>query len=486
MGYAAHESQPGYRPRAPQQTVLYQVVAAHLETFLAECHRGEHALPAHVEGELRRFLDCGIYCRGFSRWRCEVCGAEKVVACSCKGRGFCPSCIGRRMNETAALLVDHVLPPVPVRHYVLTLPLELRYRLAYDSGLCSEALRIFLRAVFGLYRRQAVAMGYAGGRTGAFTVIQRCNSDLRTAPHFHSLLLDGVYVEGDAGPVFIETPAPTEEEIRALVETVAQRVIQLLVQRGVLDETASTPDPLSEQEPVLAVVLQASVQGTSAVGERAGKRIRRVLQDPARGQRTGDLCYASRGFSLHAARRVHADQGNKREELLRYVLRPPLANSRLKWLSDQELLLRLKTPWQDGSTHLLLSPMELLGRLAAMVPPKGFNSVRYHGCLAPRSQLRAAVIPVPAAVAVDPSRPPESESCPAARPRRIPWADLLRRVFRADVERCACGGRLRLVAYVTDPVEAARYLKHVGLPASAPAIAPARAPPRAEFDLEAC
>jgi hypothetical protein len=89
---------------------------------------------------------------------------------------------------------------------------------------------------------------------------------------------------------------------------------------------------------VLAVVLQASVQGTSAVGERAGKRIRRVLQDPAPGQRTGDLCYASRGFSLHAARRVRPDQGNKREELLRYVLRPPLAS--LKFLRQKDRNLR--------------------------------------------------------------------------------------------------------------------------------------------------
>ena len=120
MGCPAHSLGPTYCRHEPEQTALYQVVAGHLETFLAACRCDGHGLPAHVVGELRRFQDCGVFSRGFSRWVCEKCGSEKVVASSCKGRGFCPSCIGRRMNETAALLVDHVLPPVPVRQWALT------------------------------------------------------------------------------------------------------------------------------------------------------------------------------------------------------------------------------------------------------------------------------------------------------------------------------------------------------------------------------
>jgi len=78
-------------------------------------------------------------------------------------------------------------------------------------------------------------------------------------------------------------------------------------------------------------------------------------------------------FSLHAARRVRPEQTAKLEELCRYVLRPPLANHRLRWLGDDELLLALKRKWDDGTTHIVLSPSELLARLAALVPPKGFN-----------------------------------------------------------------------------------------------------------------
>jgi len=489
MGCLAHKLDPTYCRHEPEQTALYQAVAGHLETFLAECRCEGHALPSHVEGELRRFLDCGVYARGFSRWVCEECGSEKVVASSCKGRGFCPSCIGRRMNETAALLVDYVLPAVPVRQWVLSLPIELRYRLAYDGKLCTEVLGIFLRTVARWYRRQANDMGYPGGKTGSVTVVQRASSDLRLNPHFHVLQLDGVYVEqdGEQAPLFVETPSPTDDDIKSITENVAERVIRLLVRRGVLDETSTEVDPLTDQEPVLAGLLQASVLGTSAVGDRAGQRIRRVLSDPASGQRTGRLCFASRGFSLHAARREKAEHRERLEELVRYVLRPPLANNRLKWLSDDELLLTLKRAWSDGTKHLLVTPMELIGRLASLVPPKGFNGIRYHGVLAPRSKLRSLVIPKPPTT-TEPAITEASvlslpEPSSSQRPKRIPWAQLLLRVFRVDVEKCACGGRLKLVAFITDPIEARRYLDFEGLPSAWPTIAPARAPPQFEMEF---
>jgi hypothetical protein len=294
MGCAAYSQPVPYRPREPQKTVLHQVFTGHLETFVEELRSDGHHLPTHVEGELRRFCLCGDFSVGFSRWVCADCGKELAVANSCLGRGFCPTCVGRRMNETASLLVDHVLPPVPVRQWVLSLPLEIRYRLAYDGKLCADVLAVFLRVVSGWYQRQATAMGHPGGKTGSVTVVQRASSDLRLNPHYHVLQLDGVFVEQDdeEPPLFIETPKPTDEDIKTLTETVASRVIRLLVRRGLLDETACTPDPLSEEEPALSALLQASVLGITAVGDRAGKRIRRVLDDPAPGQRTGDLCFA--------------------------------------------------------------------------------------------------------------------------------------------------------------------------------------------------
>ena len=124
---------PEYRRREPEKEPLYQILAGHLETFLQQAGTAEHRLPLHVGKEMRAYLECGILAYGFVRARCEDCGANRAVAFSCKKRGFCPSCCGRRMADTAARLVDEVLPRVPVRQWVLSLPYEIRYRLAYDG-----------------------------------------------------------------------------------------------------------------------------------------------------------------------------------------------------------------------------------------------------------------------------------------------------------------------------------------------------------------
>ena len=112
-----------------------------LETFLARARERETTVPRFVEREFRTFLDCGILTHGFLRVRCDECRCERLVPFSCKGRGFRPSCGGRRMADTAAHLVDRVFPAVPVRQWVLTVPWVLRYRMAYDAALTSDVPR---------------------------------------------------------------------------------------------------------------------------------------------------------------------------------------------------------------------------------------------------------------------------------------------------------------------------------------------------------
>jgi len=134
-----------YRPRNPEESLLYQVVAGELETFLASQEAQDQTIPKFVEDEFRSFLECGILAHGFVRLRCESCGHSRLVPFSCRRRGWCPSCGGRRMAGTAAHLVDHVIPVVPVRQWVLSVPFALRYRLAYDSSLLSDVLNALLK-----------------------------------------------------------------------------------------------------------------------------------------------------------------------------------------------------------------------------------------------------------------------------------------------------------------------------------------------------
>ena len=137
-----------YQPRCADEQLVYRIVAEELDGFLAEAEARGHRLPSFVESTFRDFLTCGVPEHGFIRVHCDGCGHDRVVAFSCKRRGICNSCGGRRMADTAAHLVDHVLPAVPMRQWVLSLPFPLRYRLAYDRTLATPLLAAFLRAVF--------------------------------------------------------------------------------------------------------------------------------------------------------------------------------------------------------------------------------------------------------------------------------------------------------------------------------------------------
>ena len=93
------------------------------------------------------FLHCGILAHGFLRLHCGDCGQDKRVAFSGKRRGLCPSCGARRMAQTAAHLVDHVIPRVPVRQWVLSLQIPLRVLLAARPELVTPVLQVVQRLI---------------------------------------------------------------------------------------------------------------------------------------------------------------------------------------------------------------------------------------------------------------------------------------------------------------------------------------------------
>ena len=121
---------PAYVRHKPEQTLLYQLVEQYWPECQAQLNETGRFLPRHVTREFEDYLACGRLENGFLRVRCQSCSHEHLVAFSCKRRGFCTSCGARRMVETAALLVDHVLPHRPVRQWVLSFPYPLRFLLA--------------------------------------------------------------------------------------------------------------------------------------------------------------------------------------------------------------------------------------------------------------------------------------------------------------------------------------------------------------------
>src|SRR5262245_14579351 len=121
-------------PRAPSRTVLYKVIADHFETLLAslDAEPAATGLPAYVQREFYDYLRGGILAHGCLRLGCDSCHTELLLPCSCKRRGFCPACAGRRMAQTAVHLVECVLPWVPPRPWVGSVPIPLRYGTAHD------------------------------------------------------------------------------------------------------------------------------------------------------------------------------------------------------------------------------------------------------------------------------------------------------------------------------------------------------------------
>jgi hypothetical protein len=293
------------------------------------------------------------------------------------------------MTESAARLVDEVPPRVPVRQWVLRLPYPLRYLLAWDHALARAVLGVHVRVLLGFQRHRARRHGIRDGRAGSATVIQRFGGGLNLNVHYHTLLFDGVFFADRANGAldFRPLPPPTDDEVGVGLARIVARVQRLLERRGLApgDADMCRADPAVEEFPVLAGISSASIQGRIALGSRVGARVWRVGADPdapwvlSTAPRHAHLA----GFDLHANLDAPAADRVRLEQLCRYLLRPAVAQDRLRLLDDGRVVLTLKTAWVDGTRQLVFEPLELLEKLAALVPRPRINLVLYHGVLAP-------------------------------------------------------------------------------------------------------
>ena len=197
--------------RDPSRSVVNRVLREHLETFLA------------------RFVG--------------------------KGRGFCPSCCGRRMAEVAAHLSSDVIPHVPVRQWVLSLPWELRFRMIADLDLCRSVASAFLGAVLAGCVRVAKASGHCVGpesraHPGAVNSLQKFGSALQVNPHFYAFIIDGLYVTERqcAAPTFHPAPPLTDLDVARVQADAQTRIERVLRACGLVARDGADPEPLERYE----------------------------------------------------------------------------------------------------------------------------------------------------------------------------------------------------------------------------------------------
>jgi len=294
-----------YRPRRPRDTALHRVLSEHLADFLGQAEAHDHAVPEFVRAELEAILTCGTLEAGFARLLCRRCGHERRVAFSCRGRGICPSCLGRRMADTASRLVDRVIPEVPVRHWTLSLPHALRFIIAYEPSLCSAVITAFTSEVFAWLDAEARTVWdlpeHSQLYPGSVTALHRSDSAAKLNPHFHTLALDGVFAylppisptgvtpglpTRDPELRFLTTPAPSDADLRAIAWEVCLRTVAIFEQRGLAvdasaDELADVMQGDLLPDPMLATCASASMRGVVLFGPRAGKHVLRLGAGPA-------------------------------------------------------------------------------------------------------------------------------------------------------------------------------------------------------------
>jgi hypothetical protein len=242
------------------------------------------------------------------------------------------------MAETAAHLVDHVFPRLPVRQWVLSFPKRLRYHLD-DAELHS-----FLHAIEqGLRQGLADAQGEGKVRLGAVVFIHRFGALLNAHLHFHVVVIDGVFCGEDAETLRFEEVRLAPETVQRLQATIRKRIVRLFVRRGRLDK--------AEGDALCA-------------------------------------CEHGGGFSLDAGVRIEANDRQGLERLLRYCARPAFAQERLRQIDAEPLVYESPKPGPGGRVSQILTPLELMDRLAALIPPPRRHRHRYYGVLAPNSRRR--------------------------------------------------------------------------------------------------
>jgi hypothetical protein len=474
-----------YERRRPEKTLLYKVVAEHLEGWLDNRAVAEHPVSAHIERELRSYLTCGILCFGFGRARCASCGQGFVVAFSCKGRGVCRSCNGRRMAQTAAHLVDRVIPPVPVRQWVISVPKRLRCFLADRPSAVAALTRIFIEEIERLLRtaagltRDGDRPCPARPRLGAVSFLHRFGSALNHHVHLHVCATDGVFVPtGDGRPAFLPARPITQADLATLTEKVRRRVMRWFRIQRLLDADAAA---------------DMIVRENSGFSVDASVRIALIDRDvPSYFQSLEHLLrYCARPpFALERLSVIRGEDG--RISRVRYVLpRHKAAN----WVGPG----RGRKSTRPGANGVVeLSPFDFLDRLADLVPPRK-HWHRYHGVFAPNHKLRSAVTALAIgnvskqrdaatdghAVGGHAARGDATADCcdscdkpPSHDTSRIAWAKLMARVGEEFPFACpGCGGDIRLIAFIIEPGPIRKILTHLGEPLEPPPVSPARGPP---------
>ena len=409
---ASAAGSPVYRPRTPEASPLWQLVAHNAQAFL-DVYDDRYAprygpLRAVVPRALEGFHRCGVLAWGFARVRCPACRHEYLLAFSCKQRGLCPSCHAKRQVAFGEFVADEILEPVPHRHVVFSLPRRLRpffrrrKRLPRLARLAYETLRDLLQAAAGT--RTAVP--------GAVACLQSAGNLLDWHPHVHLLVSWGLFCrDGSFLPV---TGAPDPEMVARLFR---HKVLRMLLAEGAIEEAV----------------------------------VRNLLAWP------------HTGFGTHVSRAIPAEEKTP-GVVARYMVRPPITPERMLGEANQARII-----YRSDAIHprhqanfRVFEPVDFLAEVSAHIPDPHEKTTIFYGWYSNRTRgyrKRHGLLGDAPPIASPPER-----AAPASLAARRSWARLIRQVYEVDPLVCArCGGTMKIIALIERPAVIRQILDHLGL-----------------------
>ena len=334
-------------------------------------------------------------------------------------------------------------------------------------------------------------MPCAAGHRDPSTSSQNCR--LRTRPAVTGIETEAliavdrawrVYAKNKQGKTtFQRTNAPDQQQLAILVHTISHRVARFLERQGVLerDEENCYLQLEGMDEYPMQQLIGCSVSYRIAVGPQQGRKVftLQTLPGVEEDDRYAQVAKEA-GFSLHAGVAAQASERDKLERLCRYISRPAVSEKRLSLTSTGNIRYQLKTPYNDGTTHVIFNPLDFIAKLASLVPKPKVNLTRFHGVFAPNSKHRILVTPARRGKgrrkAIGQDKTPERRTA-------MTWAQRLKRVFNIDVESCAyCGGPAKVIACIEDQQLIGKILSHLKkkdrLPSLPNTLPETRAPPQ--------
>jgi hypothetical protein len=408
-----------YHPRNPKDSPLWHLLDSHYEGFeqrYEERFEREYGFFRPIISEVvRDYLKCGDLKKGFARVRCPECKYEYLLAFSCRGRWFCPSCHAKKVILFGEHLCNEVLFPVPHRHYVFSLPIIIRRYFKYDRDLLTKlcncvnaSLLTFLRTVIGL----------PDGLLGAVMAIHTFGDYAKKwHPHIHLIVADGLFTR--SGTFYV---MPRGIDLTPLAGIFRANVLSMLKKEGKIDDAF--------------IRMLMGWRHTS-------------------------------GFSVDNGVRITRDDDEGKERLAQYILRNPFSIEKLTYNEETGTVIyhSKMTHGKNKKNFEVFAAEEFIAAITQYIPEKSFQMVRYYGWYSNRSrgEREKGVQRSGDALAPKPARV-EVLDVSDYKPRRIPsktWRECIKKVWEADPLQCPrCQAEMKIVSFIADPETIRLILEH--------------------------